>query len=42
MLDSMKDKIKTIEISKEDFVNIDIYILHGSSGKKYLLARANK
>ena len=36
MLDSMKEKIKTTEISKKDFVNIDTNILRGSAGKRYL------
>jgi hypothetical protein len=36
LLQSMKDKIKTTEISKKDFVNIDFNILRGTAGKKYL------
>jgi hypothetical protein len=36
MLESMKEKIKTAEISKKDFVNIDTNILRGSAGKRYL------
>ena len=36
MLSSMKAKIKTTEIARKDFVNIDTNILRGSAGKKYL------
>jgi hypothetical protein len=36
LLDSMQDKIKTTEISKKDFTNVDINILRGAAGKKYL------
>jgi hypothetical protein len=36
LLDSMKDKIKTTQISKKDFTSVDINILRGTAGKKYL------
>jgi hypothetical protein len=36
LLDSMKEKIKTNEISEKDFTNVDINILRGTAGKKYL------
>lgn len=36
LLRSMKDKIKVTEIGKKDFTNIDINILRGVAGKKYL------
>jgi len=36
MLKSMKEKIRTTEISKKDFTNIDTNILRGTAGKKYL------
>jgi hypothetical protein len=36
LLDSMREKIKTTEISKKDFTNVDINILRGTAGKKYL------
>ncbi|MEM2191618.1 MAG: DUF262 domain-containing protein [Archaeoglobaceae archaeon] len=36
LLESMKDKIRTKEISEKDFKNIEINILRGSAGKRYL------
>jgi hypothetical protein len=36
LLDSMQEKIKTTQISKKDFTSIDINILRGTAGKKYL------
>lgn len=37
LLESMKNHIKTTEITEKDFVNVDINILRGNAGKKYLL-----
>lgn len=37
LLESMKNHIKTTEITEKDFVNVDRNILRGNAGKRYLL-----
>lgn len=36
LLQSMEDEIKVSKINEKDFVNVDINILRGTAGKKYL------